>query len=169
MTGAEGCGLIADLLPEFLAGRLPAEDDKRVRAHLEVCAECRHRANAVSLLQQTPVPVPDPDRWEYFVKGVVEETGRRKRLATPPRIVAIAALLAVIALAVFLWNLFVDPARSDAPGIEVLAGELAELPEDDLAAWTAGLNPTDFMPAGFDATGLSEEELEQLAREVGRT
>ncbi len=168
MTGPYDCDRIADLLPEFLAGRVTAEDDQRVRQHLEGCAECRNRANAVSLLQQTPIPRPDPDRWEYFVKGVVEETERRRRLTTPRRIWAITAVLVALALVIFIWSLFARPSQPTVPGINALAREVAELPEGEAAAWTAGLSPSGFMPAGFDTSGLSDEEIEQLVMEVGR-
>jgi hypothetical protein len=53
--------------------------------------------------------------------------------------------------------------------IEAIAREVAELPDDEAQAWTAGMSPTGFMPAGFDTAGLSEAELQQLATEVGRT
>lgn len=160
------CDRIGDLLPEFLAGRVSEEDDGWVRQHLESCAECRNRANAISLLQQTPIPRPDPDRWDFFVKQVVEKAERRRRLTTPRRVWAVAAVLAFLAVAIFLWNLF---ARPQVTGIDALAQEVAELPEGEAAAWTAGVSPTAFMPAGFDTSELSEEEIEQLVREVGRS
>jgi predicted anti-sigma-YlaC factor YlaD len=101
MTGREVCDRMADLLPEFLAGRLSETDDTEVRKHLETCVECRNRANAVSLLQQTPIPQPDPDRWGGFVKGVVDEHDRRhkkeRRMMTILTVVAVVVLIAVIA------------------------------------------------------------------------
>ncbi|UCC71054.1 MAG: zf-HC2 domain-containing protein [Gemmatimonadota bacterium] len=169
MTGSYDCDRIADLLPEFLAGRVSAEDDRHVREHLAACRECRNKANAVSLLQQTPIPNPDPDRWDYFVRGVVEETERKRWLGPPRRIWAVAAVLAAIAVVVFLWNLFAGVNRPAATGIDALAREVAELPEGEAAAWTAGLSSAAFMPVGFDTSGLSEEEIEQLVAEVGRS
>jgi predicted anti-sigma-YlaC factor YlaD len=47
MTGQNDCDKIGDLIPEFLAGRVSEADDRQVRRHLESCAECRNRANAV--------------------------------------------------------------------------------------------------------------------------
>jgi predicted anti-sigma-YlaC factor YlaD len=171
MTDSHDCDGIADLLPEFLAGRVSGEDDRRVRQHLEGCVECRKRANAVSLLQQTPVPRPDPDRWDFFVKDVVEETEHQSRWApVPGRLWVVAGVLAVIAIAVFLFNVvFAGVNGPRATGIEALAEEVARLPEGEAAAWTAGLSPTAFMPVGFDTSGLSEEEIEQLITEVGRS
>lgn len=87
MTRPDDCSRIGDLIPEFLAGRVSEDEDRRVREHLAGCADCRQRANAVSLLQQTPLPQPDPDRWKGFVEGVVDAAdrrglgGRRRRLA----------------------------------------------------------------------------------------
>lgn len=106
MTGQYDCDKVGDLIPEFLAGRVSEADDREVRRHLESCAECRNRANAVSLLQQTPIPRPDPDRWDHFVTEVVEETEHRGRWASAPGALwyALGALI-VIAIAVFLYNL----------------------------------------------------------------
>jgi predicted anti-sigma-YlaC factor YlaD len=94
---------VADLLPEFLAGRVSAADEEMVRRHLDGCAGCRERANAVSLLQQTPVPVPDPDRWAGFVAGVMGAAAERRRSRVTRRAWLAVATLAVIALAVVLW------------------------------------------------------------------
>ncbi|HSG81273.1 MAG TPA: zf-HC2 domain-containing protein [Gemmatimonadota bacterium] len=103
MTGPAVCDQIADQLPEFLAGRLPEEDELRVRKHLESCTECRNRANAVSLLQQTPIPQPDPNRWDGFVGGVVAEHDRRHRVGRALRIgLAVAAILIVAAALIYL-------------------------------------------------------------------
>ena len=103
MTGREVCDQMSDLLPEFLAGRLSETDEARVRKHLESCTECRNRANAVSLLQQTPIPQPDPDRWGGFVKGVVDEHDRRHRKERRMMaILTVAAAVVLIAAIVYL-------------------------------------------------------------------
>ena len=106
MTGRNDCDAIGDLIPEFLAGRVSEADDRRVRRHLESCAECRSRANAVSLLQQTPIPRPDPDRWDHFVTEVVEETEHPRRWAWAPRgLWVVVGAIALTVIAVFLFNL----------------------------------------------------------------
>lgn len=106
MTGQNDCDKIGDLIPEFLAGRVSEADDREVRRHLESCAECRNRANAVSLLQQTPIPRPDPDRWDHFVTEVVEETERHHGWGGQPGgLWVVVGALAVIAIAVFLFSL----------------------------------------------------------------
>jgi predicted anti-sigma-YlaC factor YlaD len=100
MTGPTVCDGIGDQLPEFLAGRVSEADEQRIREHLETCADCRRRANAVSLLQQTPIPRPDPDRWDGFVDGVVDAADRRHRrellLQVGLAVVAAAILIGVI-------------------------------------------------------------------------
>jgi predicted anti-sigma-YlaC factor YlaD len=102
MTRPAVCDQIADQLPEFLAGRLPEEDELRVRQHLEGCGECRNRANAVSLLQQTPIPQPDPNRWDGFVGGVVAEHDRRHRQGRALRIgLVVVVVIAAAALIYF--------------------------------------------------------------------
>jgi predicted anti-sigma-YlaC factor YlaD len=167
MNEQNDCSRVADLLPEFLAGRVSDADDRLVRQHVERCGECRNRANAVSLLQQTPVPAPDPDRWNVFVNGVMEATERKSGGSTGARRWYLAAgLVAMVLLAVW-WvrpGVVVEP---DDFGIDVLASEFAELPEDEAALWTVGASPSHFMPAGFDPSGLSEEELSKLLTETG--
>lgn len=169
MTRPDDCARIEEMLPEFLAGRVATEDDERIRRHLDDCEECRKRANAVSLLQQTPIPRPDPGRWDDFVADVVDVTGRR-RLARRRRRTWLlgAAAVAVLAAALVLGRA-ASLRGPEATSLEGLAHEVAELPESEVAAWTAGLSPAGFMPAGFDTVGLSEEEIETLATEVGRT
>lgn len=169
MTNPDECASVGELIPEFLAGRLSSDAEARVRGHLEVCADCRQRANAVSLLQQTPVPVPDPDRWRQFVNGVVDATGEEARKGGRRRVWGTIAVAAAAALIVFSWARLAQLGSDGPVSIEALAREVAELPDAEAAAWTAGLSPTDFMPAGFDTSGLSEAEFEQLVTEVGRT
>jgi predicted anti-sigma-YlaC factor YlaD len=106
MTGQYDCDKVGDLIPEFLAGRVSEADDREVRRHLESCAECRNRANAVSLLQQTPIPRPDPDRWDHFVTEVVEETEHHPRWPPAPGFLwVVVGALVVIAIAVFFFSL----------------------------------------------------------------
>lgn len=168
MTRPEECAGIEEQLPEFLAGRVSAEADESIRRHLESCGECRRRANAVSLLQQTPVPVPDPGRWDDFVRGVVDATERRRGVPRR-RVWTLAATLVTVAVVLFvLGRVALDDERGPA-GLDRLAHEVARLPEVEAAAWTVGLSPAGFMPAGFDTSGLSDDEIEQLATEVGRT
>lgn len=103
MMGDYDCDKVGDLIPEFLAGRVSEADDRQIRRHLESCAECRKRANAVSLLQQTPIPRPDPDRWDHFVTEVVEETEHGGRSVPAPRVLwVVVGALVVIVVAVFL-------------------------------------------------------------------
>lgn len=111
MTNGDECAQVGDLLPEFMAGRVSAEDHDRIREHLAKCAECRERANAVSLLQHTPVPVPDPDRWEHFVEGVVDSAERRRRLITPRRIWTLVAIFVAAAVTLLLWVRFATSAQ----------------------------------------------------------
>ena len=163
------CSVVGELIPQFLSGRLSGDDEVRVRAHIATCAECRQRANAVSLLQQTPVPVPDQDRWDHFVDEIVEATqtrggtGARRRAW---RWVAVPAAAAVIVLAWVRFGGVGDAGRAD---IESIAREVADLPDAEVAAWTTGLSPSGFMTPGFDASELGEAELEQLVTEVGRS
>ena len=105
MTGPGDCDRVSELLPEYLAGRLTDEGTARVRVHLEDCAECADRARAVGLLQETPVPVPDPRRWGRFVEGVVEAAERRHRRRRLRRWIPVLAVAALVAAALWLWRL----------------------------------------------------------------
>jgi predicted anti-sigma-YlaC factor YlaD len=168
MTSNDDCARVEELLPEFLAGRVSEADERLVREHLESCVECRNRGNAVSLLQQTPIPVPDPDRWSAFVEGVVDATERKSRSGSRRRLWWVGAAAAAAGIVVLSW-LRVAGLDEGESGIDALARDVAELPAEEAGAWTAGLTSTDFMPPGFETSGLSDEELERLAREVGRT
>ena len=169
MSGSHTCSTIVDILPEFLAGRLTPEEDARVRDHLEKCSDCENRAAAVSLLQQTPAPSPDPERWDHFVKGVVDETQRRRRRYPSRSVLAVAAMLLLLAGSYFVWDRLDRGLAPPTDELERLAREVAELPEEEVAAWTAGLGSAGWPAAGFDTTGLTEEELQQLVTEVDRT
>lgn len=165
----EDCSVVGELIPQFLAGRLSAEDEDRVRAHMAICSDCRQRANAVSLLQQTPVPSPDPDRWDQFVDDIVHATEAEKRTGTRLRGWRLAAVLAAAAVIVLSWVRFVGVGAGGRTDIESIAREVAELPDAEVSAWTAGVDPSGFMTAGFDASELGEAELEQLVTEVDRS
>lgn len=166
MSQLDNCARIGELLPEHLAGRLPAKEESAVRAHLKTCADCRRRANAVGLLQQTPVPAPDPARWDHFVEGVVLAAGRPRRRARVWLWPLAAA--AVIVLAVALLVRAPGPTGS-AAGLDDVARAVADLPDAQAATWTVGVDPGGLIPADVDEVTLSDEELEALVREVGRS
>lgn len=163
------CSVVGELIPQFLSGRLSADGEARVRAHIASCADCRQRANAVSLLQQTPVPVPDPDRWDHFVDEIVDATQTRGRTGPRRRAWRWLAVLAAAAVIVLSWVRLGGVGSAERTDIESIAREVAGLPDAEVAAWTTGLNPSGFMTPGFDASDLGEAELEQLVTEVGRS
>ena len=103
MSGPGECDRVSEVLPEYLAGRLADPAAARVRAHLETCPECADRAQAVSLLQETPVPAPDPRRWGRFVEGVVEAAERRHRRRRLRRWIPALLLTAAVLAALLLW------------------------------------------------------------------
>ncbi|MGD8700214.1 MAG: zf-HC2 domain-containing protein [Gemmatimonadales bacterium] len=167
MTDAE-CASVGESLAQFLAGRLSGEEEQRVRAHIASCADCRQRANAISLLQQTPVPVPDPDRWNHFVSGVVDATEEHARTTTRRRAWGLVAVLAAAAIIVVSW-VRLGGLGGGTADIDSIAREVAQLTDAQAAAWTAGLVSVGFMPAGFDASELDADDFEQLVTEVGRS
>lgn len=168
MNELDHCRRICELLPEYTAGRISPRERAAVVAHLESCAECRDRAAAVKLLQQTPVPIPDPERWDGFVEDVVEAAARsrgsRRGWAWG---VAAAAVLAV-ATSLLLRAPSPEGGVGGIAGLEALAREVAGLPDSEAAVWTVGVDPVDDLPPALDGE-LSEEELQELVREAGRT
>ncbi len=170
MNVSNDCAWVGEVLPDFLAGRVSAEDHERVRAHLAECADCRNRSSAVSLLQQTPVPRPDPDRWDHFVQGVVEAASQERQTRLP-RFVwgAAAAALILVGAGLLTWGQFGRRDEGEELSIEVLAREVAQLPAMEAAVWTVGVAPIHWIPMGLDLGELTEEQVERLVKEVERT
>jgi anti-sigma factor RsiW len=54
------CEQIAELLPDYLQGRLSAEQDQNVEAHLEQCADCSEEVVIWRKLSLLPVDQPGP-------------------------------------------------------------------------------------------------------------
>lgn len=148
MSEPRECARVGEVLPEYLAGRLPTEEEDRVRRHLKGCEECRERARTVGLLQQTPVPSPDPERWDRFVDGVVEATGRRRWPALVRWLwIPVAAAAAIVVLLEF------GPFDRNGWGeseMEMFAREVAALPEAEARAWTLGLAAESWIVAGLE-------------------
>lgn len=167
MSGRGDCERVSELLPEFLAGRLTDEAAARVRDHLEVCPECADRANAVGLLQETPVPAPDPQRWGRFVEGVVEVAERRRRRRRLRRWVPALLLAAAVLVALLLWRgLSTGTGLKGEPRLEALAREAAGQPESEAQAWTVGVVFGDWMPVAVDGEDLSTRQIDDLVKEV---
>lgn len=161
MNTPKDCSQVGERLPEFLAGRLTPDEESQVRQHLEGCIECRSRANTVSLLQQTPIPAPDPDRWDHFVEGVVAAAESRR-----PRRGLWLAVAGVAAAAVLVLILVLDSLESRGWGeaeAQAFAREVAALPEEEARAWTIGLVADEWMVPGdvrvpeLEATSAGEE------------
>jgi anti-sigma factor RsiW len=163
------CSVVGELIPQFLSGRLSADEEETVRAHIATCAECRQRANAVSLLQQTPVPVPDQDRWDHFVDEIVEATQTEGGAGARRRAGRWLVALAAAAVVVLSWVRVCGRGDAGPSDIESIAREVADLPNAEVAAWTTGLSFSGFIAPGFGASDLTEPEFQQLVAEVGRS
>jgi anti-sigma factor RsiW len=52
------CGDVRELIPDLVAGRLPADQAARVQSHMATCADCRAELDLVRLLHATRADVP---------------------------------------------------------------------------------------------------------------
>jgi hypothetical protein len=53
------CGDVRELIPDVVAGRLPAAEAARLHDHVKTCADCRAELDLVRLLHATRADVPD--------------------------------------------------------------------------------------------------------------
>lgn len=173
------------LIQRWLPGYLDAEDggvrNRLVARHLEHCPECRQELAeleaAVRLLKAHPVPDPGPEFWESFQRELhlklaqlqekPQPQPQRRPLPVPLRMIVAAAPLAVLLVAVGLWQGYL-PGRPvpalKAPGQETAVAP-APVHEDssvELAAHGPGAahppGPEKVLYAGIDE-GLWDEDL----------
>lgn len=122
------CRKIRPELGAYVLGALDAGDERRVREHLDSCADCAAEAaslqttgSALSLTDLTMVerpPEPSPDVLPNLLQRV-SLARRRRRITT-------AAVAAAAAVVVALGGVAVVDAVDDSSSQDVVAGEPAE-------------------------------------------
>jgi hypothetical protein len=149
------CAAVRDLLPEHALGALPAEEVRRVEAHLAWCAGCRreHRelAEGMEAAARLAGPAdPPPGLEERVVASVRRTAGRRSRRST--RVAALVA--ALVAVGAMGWGAAMadraqrlddaaEVARDDAAAAaERFARAVEELPLAGRSVREAVLRPT---------------------------
>jgi len=152
------CERVRDALPDRLAGRLGASADALVARHLASCEDCRAEA---SLLERIGEPVPVPFGLETRVLAAVR-SGRRSVL--PLRFPATRhfAMAATVVFALVTASLLARRGES-TPGEDSF---WSDTPDDAALIWSAYDDP--LVPGAAGLSALSEEELEQVLREMER-
>jgi hypothetical protein len=134
------CDDIAPQLSELIDGTLPAEDRRRVDAHLETCDRCRGLRRDLERIRRTAralAPVPPPDHVWLEVAGHVHPPGPgrgRQTHAVDARVAArqwigIAAMLVLVTVAAYF--VMRSPA-APAPGGNAPAVESVEAVRDEM-------------------------------------
>lgn len=169
------CETILDGLPDRVAGRLSPEEEARVDAHLQGCADCRAGFELLTTLAAAP-PAPPPGLEARIQAAVVREFGestvpasvssttgprapsraRRETRFRRPGGVPAWGWAAAAVLALLLGRSLVPSAEapeSDPALVALAEADYAVLPAGDIVAGAPVLD------------GLSEEDLNQLLEE----
>jgi anti-sigma factor RsiW len=142
------CGDVRELIPDLVAGRLPAADAARVHGHVKTCADCRAELDLVRLLHATRAEVP-----AGLLDRITRQTARRRPARTWWGISA--AAIAALALGIGIVSDDASAPGSDVPAFvrEAEEGEIW-LSDDGLVAGAPALDD------------LSDEALLELLDEL---
>lgn len=141
------CGDVRELIPDLVAGHLPAAEAARVRRHVGTCADCRAELDLVRLLHTTRAEVP---------AGLLDRVTRATIARRPARTWWGISAAAIAALALGIGIVSDDA----APGAEVPAF-VREAEEGEI--WLSD----DGLVAGAPALDdLSDEALLELLDEL---
>jgi predicted anti-sigma-YlaC factor YlaD len=147
------CASVAERLPEWAAGILPAQERDRLEAHLEACGSCRAEAELVRLLREGRPRAPD-GLAERIRAGIRYE---RNALSRPWWGVA-AAAVATLAVGIGVMS-----SRGGSTTVTVPA-YAATADTTETSMWLSD----DGLIAGAPALDeLSDQALEQLLQEMG--
>jgi len=101
------CGDVRELIPDLVAGRLPAAEAARVNGHVKTCTDCRAELDLVRLLHATRAEVP---------AGLLDRITRASIARRPARTWWGISAAAIAALALGIGIVSDD---ASAPGAEV--------------------------------------------------
>jgi anti-sigma factor RsiW len=142
------CGDVRELIPDLVAGRLPAAESARVRGHLTTCTDCRAELDLVRLLHATRAEVP---------AGLLDRIAQASAARRPARTWWGISAAAIAALALGIGIVSDD---ASAPGAEAPAF-VREAEEGEI--WVSD----DGLVAGAPALDdLTDEALIQLLDEL---
>ncbi|MCD6288705.1 MAG: zf-HC2 domain-containing protein [Candidatus Hydrogenedentes bacterium] len=103
------CDRIKDMMSPFLDGELNEQDERSVREHLDMCAECRkdmadlRRVSTLYRNLADPEPPTDFNDRVYAAIGRIK-LGRTRSRLFPVTVLASAATLVLLASAIFVLN-----------------------------------------------------------------
>lgn len=149
------CGDVQEAMPDFAAGRLPADGLRAVEAHLDGCADCAEELEIVRLLMAGTATAP-----EGLADRIVVALERRPRRATRPWWGLSAAAVAALAIGIGVTS------EQGALGVAAGLDLASELEEGELWVSDDGL-----LAGAPELEGLSDEALlellDQLMSETG--
>ena len=170
------CERVCDLLPDWVEGRLEADEAAAIRTHVESCAECAAEAEVVRLIA-TAGPVSAPEGLEARVVAATLAAARdlrvsggsqsdvrpiRPRWAVPQWALGAAAVLVLALGTPLLMDRMAD--SSDADTIVDTPVEIAAVEDPIATVWASD----DGLIAGAPVLEtLTDEELALLLEEMG--
>ncbi len=149
MNGAE-CGTARELIPDFVAGDLPADEVERVERHVRACAECRAELELVQVLLASRTSAP-----EGLLERITRAQLAERRAPARTWWGVSAAAIAALALGIGITSDPTPETTVEVPGFaqEAEEGEIW-LSDDGLLAGAPALDD------------LSDEALLQLLDEL---
>ena len=98
---------IMEMLPEYLKGSLPGELGDEVKAHLEVCEECRNEVSFLREIVDSEVPDPGDLFWQSLPRRVRLTVEEKKKERFPlgflVRRLPVAAAIAIVLLLTLIY------------------------------------------------------------------
>ena len=155
-------GEMRDLLPELVSGRLSAEMQLAVEAHVAECEECAEELTLLRALRPALMrgPVVDAQRIAAAVRAQVPasarsgSSGASARWSTPRRLaIAAAALMAVSAAGYVVATRGRSAPQQQVANVDVL-DNLSDLSDDDVRTLTASLDGMSAVPDAEPASGI---------------
>lgn len=107
----EMCGRMRELIPDFVAGRLSADDADAVDGHVAICGECRAEVELARLVHASRPRVP-----EGLLERVLESVAARREQPSRAWWGISAAAVAALALGIGMSSHGGTAAPVDVPG-----------------------------------------------------
>ena len=143
------CGMIRELIPDFVSSRLGTEDLEVVEAHLTECADCRDELELAQMILASRPHAP-----AGLLQRITRAVAADRRAPSRPWWGLTAAAVAALALGIGMSS-------EQSQGVQDVPGFAYEVEEEDV--WLSD----DGLVAGAPMfEGLSDETLLQLLDEL---
>jgi anti-sigma factor RsiW len=147
------CNIFEYLLPDWIAGRLPQEQARRMEAHHAGCAACQRAAATERALSQRWQQLPSPREvapiWPRLVQRI-EAAPPKRRIPLFPAWTVGGALASILLFGTLLWSHTPLPPPAgqsvtpQIPRVQVderrivqLASEIQDMPEGESDSYAA--------------------------------